>query len=210
MAADTERMRILQLIEDGEITAAEGLRRLDDLTPIAPTAVLDAPKPIGREHVPAERELAHWKRWWVIPLYAGLGVTVVGALLMYAAYAAAGFGAWFVLAALPFGLGVLISALAAGTRSAKWIHIRVKTGETHGPVAASPGGRGTNIALSFPLPLRFSGWLLRTFGSRLPQLKDRGVDDLIIALADTTSADTPFYIDVQDGRDGEQVQVYIG
>jgi hypothetical protein len=198
---DAERMHILQLIEDGEISAAEGLRRLDELTPVAPAAVVDAPKAAGRENVPSDRDLERWKRWWVIPLYGGLGLTVVGALLMYAAYAAAGFGAWFVLAALPFGLGVLVSALAAGSRSAKWIHIRVKTGETEGI---------RNIALSFPLPLRLTGWLLRTFGDRIPQLKERGVDDLIIALADTTTADTPFYIDVQDGRNGEQVQVYIG
>ena len=66
------------------------------------------------------------------------------------------------------------------------------------------------LALSFPLPLRFTGWLLRTFGSRIPQLKERGVDDLIIALADTPTTDTPLYIDVQDGKGGEHVQVYIG
>lgn len=201
MSSDSERMHILQLIEDGEITAAEGLRRLDDLTPVSPAAVVDAPTPIGPEHAPPDRDLEHWKRWWIIPLYVGLGFVVVGALLMYAAYAAAGFGAWFVLAALPFGLGVLVSTLAAGTRTAKWLHLRITTGEDDGR---------KRIALSFPLPLRFTGWLLRTFGSRIPQLKERGVDDLIIALADSTSAETPFYIDVQDGKNGEHVQVYIG
>ena len=201
MSTDSERMRILQLIEDGEITATEGLRRLDDLTPVSPAAVVDAPTPIGPEHAPPDRALEHWKRWWIIPLYAGLGLVVLGALLMYAAYAAAGFSAWFVLAALPFGFGVLVSALAAGARSAKWLHLRVTTGEHDGR---------KRIALSFPLPLRFTGWLLRAFGSRLPQLKDRGVDDLILALADTPTTDTPLYIDVRDGKNGEQVQVYIG
>ena len=201
MSTGNERMRILQMIEDGEITAAEGLRRLDDLAPMVPAAVVDAPKAIGPENAPPDRDLERWKRWWVIPLYLGLGTVLVGALLMYWAYAAGGFSAWLVLAALPFSFGVLVTALAAGTRTAKWIHIRIKTGETGGPKL---------IALSFPLPLRFSAWLLRAFGSRIPQLKERGVDDLIIALADTTSSDTPFYIDVQDGKDGEHVQVYIG
>jgi hypothetical protein len=201
MSDDTERMHILQLIEDGEISAAEGLRRLDALAPLVASAVVDAPTPVGPEHAPPDRDLEHWKRWWVIPLYIGLSIVLAGALLMYWAYAAGGFSAWFVLAALPFSFGVLVTALAAGTRTAKWIHIRVKTGERDGP---------KNIALSFPLPLRFSAWLLRTFGHRLPQLKDRGVDDLIVALADTTSSKTPFYIDVQDGKDGEHVQVYIG
>ena len=201
MTTDNDRMHILQLIEDGEITAAEGLRRLDALAPLAPSAVIDAPKAIGPEHAPPDRELERWKRWWVIPLYIGLGTTTVGAGLMYLAYTAAGLGFWFVLAALPFSLGVALTAAAAGTRTAKWVHIRIKTGETDGP---------KNIALSFPLPLRFSGWLLRTFGDHIPQLKERGVDDLLIALAETDTTDTPFYVDVQEGANGEHVQVYIG
>ena len=201
MPNDPSRMLILQQIEDGEISAAEGLRQLDALAPIMPSAVLDAPTPVGPEHAPPDRDLEHWKRWWVIPVYAGLGITVFGGLLMYAAYAAAGFSAWLVLAALPFGFGVLVTALAAGTRSARWVHIRIKTGDTGGP---------KNIALSFPLPLRSTAWLVRTFGHLVPQLKDRGVDDLIVALADSTSSKTPFYVDVQDQKDGEHVQVYIG
>jgi hypothetical protein len=201
MSTEHDRMHILQLIEDGEITAAEGLRRLDELAPLIPSAVVDAPAATRPEHAPPDRELARWKRWWTIPLYLGLGMTTLGALLMYAAYAAAGLGGWFVLASLPFGLGVLVSALAAATRTAKWLHLRIDTAEADGP---------RRIALSFPLPLRLTGWLLRTFGDRLPQLKERGVDDLIIALAETDTADTPFYIDVQDGPRGEHVQVYIG
>jgi hypothetical protein len=201
MSADAERMRVLQMIEDGELTAAEGLARLDDLAPVSPSAVVDAPAAIGPENAPAERDRQHWRRWWVIPFWIGLGILLFGALLMYWAYSAGGFSGWFVLAALPFGLGVLVTALAAGARSAKWIHIRIKTGK---------GGAPKNIALSFPLPLRFSAWVLRTFGDRIPQLKERGVDELIVALADSTLSDTPFYIDVQDEADGEHVQVYIG
>jgi hypothetical protein len=201
MSADAERMRILQMIEDGEITAAEGLARLDDLAPIAPSAVVDAPAAVGPEHAPAERDLQHWRRWWVIPFWAGVGILLAGALLMYWAYSTGGLSAWFVLAGLPFGLGVLVTALAAGARTAKWIHIRIQTGK---------GGAPKHIALSFPLPLRFSAWVLRTFGDRIPQLKERGVDELIVALAEGTSSDTPFYIDVQDEADGEHVQVYIG
>jgi hypothetical protein len=44
----------------------------------------------------------------------------------------------------------------------------------------------------------------------VPQLKDTGVDDLIIALRDSTSHDEPFFVDVQDDEDGERVQVYLG
>lgn len=206
MSADTERMRILQLIEDGQISAAEGLHRLDALTP-PPAVVVDAPTPIGPEHAPPDRDLERWRRWWIIPLWIGLGIVVIGALLLYAAYAAGGFGFWFFAAALPFSLGVLVTALAAGTRTAKWIHIRIRTPERGGQ-AARRGPR--NIALSFPLPLRLTAWALRTFGHRLPQLKDRGVDELIMALAEGTSSSTPFYVDVRDGSDGEHVQVYIG
>jgi hypothetical protein len=201
MASETERMHILQMIEDSQISAAEGLRLLDALGAAAaetPAEPLSAPA----QSAP-EADLEYWRRWWMLPMGVGIGVLLVGALLMYAAFQAGGLGFWFACASLPFAAGVLIMALAAGSRSARWLHVRVRTNP-----AANDWPR--NIAFSFPLPIRLTAWLLRLAGPFIPQLKDHGLDELVLALAETTSAEAPLYVDVDEGDGGERVQVYIG
>jgi hypothetical protein len=138
----------------------------------------------------------------MLPLGAGIGITVVSALFMYWAYSGAqSFNFWFFCASAPFALGVVLMALAAASRTAKWIHIRVHTGEQDWP---------QRIAISLPLPIGLTAWFLRTFGHRLPQLKDTAVDELILALGESASAETPLYVEVDEGDHGEKVQVYIG
>ena len=61
-----------------------------------------------------------------------------------------------------------------------------------------------------PIPVTPAAWLLRTFGHRLPVLNETGVDELIMALGETTSPDNPLYVEVDDDEQGEKVQVYIG
>ena len=85
--------------------------------------------------------------------------------------------------------------------SASWLHIRIRQ---------KPGERPQTIALSFPLPIRITAWFLRNFGSRIPKLKETGLDELILALGKNATPQAPFYIEVNEGEDGEQVQVYIG
>ena len=206
MPSSSERMRILQMIEDGQVSAAEGLKLLDALSAAetAPSANQAAPAAPAKDgQPPANPDREYWRRWWIVPMWAGIGVLLVGALLMFAAYQASGFGFWFMCAALPFAAGVLIMALASGSRSARWLHVRVRTNPN-----ANDWPR--NIALSFPLPIRLTAWLLRLVGPFIPQLKDHGLDDLILALAETTSSDAPLYVDVDEGEGGERVQVYIG
>ena len=198
MSSETERMHILQMIEDGKISAAEGLRLLDALgaaesAALPPDAAQAAPDP----------GLDHWRRWWMMPLWVGIGVLLVGSLLMFDAYQSGGVGFGFACATLPFIAGVLIMALAASSRSARWLHVRVRANQ-------DSDDWPHNIALSFPLPIRFTAWLLRTFGAFIPRLKDHGLDELILALAETTSPGSPLYVDVGEGDSGERVQVYIG
>ncbi len=201
MASETERMHILQMIEDGQITAADGLRLLDALGAGAGEAPTEL-RPAPGQSAP-EADLEHWRRWWMVPMGVGIGVLLVGALLMLVAYQAGGLGFWFACASLPFAAGVLIMALAAGSRSARWLHVRVRTDP-----AAHDWPR--NIAFSFPLPIRLTAWLLRLAGPFVPHLKDHALDELILALAETTSAEAPLYVDVDEGDGGERVQVYIG
>ena len=198
MSSETERMQILQMIEDGKISAAEGLRLLDALgTAEASTA---PPEPAYADAAP---DLDHWRRWWMVPMWAGIGVLLVGAWLMFSAYRLSGFGFWFACAGLPFIAGLLIMALAAASRSARWLHVRVRANQ-------DSDDWPRNIALSFPLPIRITAGLLRMFGPFIPRLKDHGLDELVLALAETASAEAPLYVEVDEGDGGERVQVYIG
>ncbi len=215
---DDERSRILQMIEDGQISAAEGLRRIKALRPSAPPdtdyragadseaaddGVSSLPPDLTAEvgEKPAPPRWAHWQNWWLIPVWIGIAITLAGALLMYWAFTVKySFSGWFWLALLlVFVPGVAIMALAATSRNIKWLHIRIKNDRNR-----------ERLKLSFPIPVTPAAWLLRTFGHRLPVLKETGVDELIMALGETTSPDNPLYVEVDDDEEGERVQVYIG
>jgi hypothetical protein len=130
---------------------------------------------------------------------AGGGIVLLGAILaaiVYATRAARGWGiccGW-----IPMILGAIIMLLAWWSRTAKWLHVRIK----------EKGKR--KIAFSLPVPLSVAAWGLRIAQPFVPQLRDTGVDDLIIALRDAPSGDEPITIDVEDSDDGEQVQLYFG
>lgn len=209
MSNETERMHILQMIEDGNITAAEGMRLLNALTgkkaeseESAPPPPPETPRPAPTVPSPPNPQMSNWGRWWMWPMAVGIGITFFGALLMYWAYSAAGgLSVWFLCASPPFAFGVLLMALAAASRTAKWLHVRINNAKGEEP---------RRIAVSFPLPIGPTAWFLRTFRGYIPKLKDTAVDELILALGETTSADNPLYVEVNEGEDGEKVQVYIG
>ncbi len=252
-----ERLRILDLIEKGEISADEGVRLLQELPaddstdtsadlpaslpsgqtsspekPVEPIMMPGAPKPpvspeveddAGQEKFstvepavavqdPADTasrtqpskippEMLKWQRWWMIPLWFGVGITILGGLLMYSVLKGSGVGFWLLCSSLPFLLGVLVIGVAWWSRTARWLHIRIDQ---------KPGHKPQHIALSFPIPIHVAGWFLRRFGNRIPNLKNTSLDEIIVALGDSTSPDTPLFIDVDEGEDGERVRVYIG
>ncbi len=251
MVSDSERTKILEMIESGTITAEEGLTLLNALTEssaqdeggLLPEDALsvtfeqgdisdeippafpdehgepDAPEvethpeesvqfetqPVvlpTRPDAPEVREdIRKWKRWWVIPLWVGAAVTVIGGLLMFLAYNAGGFGFWFACTWFPFLLGVGILALAWSSRTAPWLHVRVHQ---------APGEKPQKIAISFPIPIRLTVWGLRTFGHRIPQMENTSLDEVILALKDVARDETPLFVDVDEGENGERVQVFIG
>ncbi len=149
---------------------------------------------------PDPEDMKKWKRFWVIPMWIGVGITVIGGALMYSAFAARGIGFWFACAWFPFMLGVLLMALAWGSRTSPWLHVRVHQ---------RPGQSPQKIAISFPLPLRLAGWGLRTFGHFIPNMEGVDLQGIMIALDESAKDGTPFFVDVDD-EDGERVQVFIG
>ena len=144
--------------------------------------------------------MTKWRRFWWIPLWVGVGITVISASLMYVAWSKGGFGFWFACTWFPFALGVLVMALAYSSRTARWLHVRVHQ---------KPGERPQNISISMPIPLRLTAWFFRTFKGRIPHMENTGIDELIMAL-EKTNPDTPFYVEVNEGENGERVEVYIG
>lgn len=139
-----------------------------------------------------------WRRFRRFPLLIGAGIVTAGALLMGAALLASGIGFWFFCASAPFLLGLTILVLAQGGRGMPWLHVRVK----------QPQGTWTsNIAISFPLPIRLAQWFLRTFGASLDLPGHISVGELLLLL-EGVSPENPIYIEA--GEEGEQVQVYIG
>jgi hypothetical protein len=231
MTEKNERIQILEMIESGVITAAEGARLLQALdTDDRLEESLEGEEDYAAGHDvngagPGsnsqteedefgslngevvenvfEPNIEKWKRWWVIPLWIGVGITIAGSLLMLWAYQTSGFSFWFGCTWLPFLLGVALIAMAWGSRSARWLHLRIKQ---------EPGEWPQTIAFSFPLPLHFAAWFMRTFGQFIPKVNEIGLDfdQLIQSFENSTTPDTPFYIEVDDGDNGETVQIYIG
>lgn len=179
---------------DGENSQAEVDPQEEE--PIQGTVIPNHPIPEGAER---------WQAWWMIPFWVGLAITVASSGLLYWALLVAGLGLGFFLALLPFLAGVVLMVLTWQARSARWLHLRIHQG---------PGEFPQTIAISFPLPLRLASWFLRLFRGRLPNQMGRfdrsSLDTLIHSLEQSASADTPFYLEVQDDEDGDRVEIFIG
>ncbi len=237
MTSKAERLEILDMIQNGVISAEEGARLLQALGNAGePDAVPQIEIPASAESSPPEEDLPmnespgqeddepaagqaevltegtvenrqvpfnveKWQRWWLYFMWAGIAVTVLGGILMYLALQASGTGFWFACAWAPFLLGIAVMLLALSSRTAKWLHLRVQQ---------PPGEWPSTIAISFPLPLRLAAWFVRTFGRYIPQLEQAGLDQVLLALGENTSPQAPFYIEVEEGEDGERVEIYIG
>jgi hypothetical protein len=227
MSNESERLQILEMIERGVISAAEGVRLLNALqgepgegdAPVLNAGVAAAPeKPasppepeVVEEAFPSRAKsssasadfapgVKKWRRWWWIPLSIGIGITVISGLLMFLAYQKSGFGFWFACLWFPLLFGVIVISLAAASRTARWLHVRVHQ---------EPGEWPQTIAISLPIPIRFTAWILRIFRPHIPNMDKTSLDEVILAL-EKTSPDQPFYVEVDEGENGEKVEVYIG
>ena len=144
-----------------------------------------------------------WRRWWMVPLWIGVGIVAIAGLLMLWAYQAAGFGFWFFCTGSILVLGLAVLVLAAQSRTARWLHLRIKQKPGHSP---------QNIAISLPIPLRFARWAMRIFGGFIPDVGGASASDIMTALdalEQSATPENPVYIQVdEDG--GEHVEIYIG
>ncbi|HEY72015.1 MAG TPA: hypothetical protein G4N99_01930 [Thermoflexia bacterium] len=183
-----EQRQILELIESGGINVEEGVRRLEALAETAAAPKLPpAPRPA----------LVRWL--WQGMFWIGVALLAWGGWLLSSSYtseaATAGRLIW---AWVVFVLGVLGVMLGWWLQQARWLYVRVRQHD------------GPNITLAFPLPLGLVTWGLRIAQPFVPQLENAGVDKLFLAMQDELRDDHPFVVKVDDGENGEQVQVYFG
>jgi hypothetical protein len=207
-----ERTKILQMVEEGKISAEEAMRLIqvleeggseaqDDFSqaPAAETVVEPESFPRPDPNSEFERKLKKFRRLWVIPLWIGVILTIAGAGWMYSAMQNSGFGFWFFCSWLPFLLGVGAIALAFGSRTSRWIYVDVRNRSGESP---------QRIRFGFPFPAGMVRWGIRNFGHHIPDRERKVADDTLKAVFETPT-DEPIMVDVQE-EDGEHVQVYIG
>jgi hypothetical protein len=212
---DSERQQILKMIEDGKITAEEGLKLMqalgeepeDDSTPELPagdeipsfiTEAGDQAEGEKKADPEFDRKLNRFRSLWTIPLWIGVAITVAGAYWMYASMQASGFGFWFYCSWLPFLLGVLMVALAFSSRTSRWIYVNVKQ---------KPGETPQRIVIAFPLSI--VSWLMTFVKGKIPEREHGAMDEVMGAIVNSTKSTEPLMVDVHED-DGEHVQVYIG
>jgi len=203
-----ERKKILQMVEDGKISAQEAsslMRALDADSVQAEMEVFqtESGRSFGGSDAPEFEEVkSRARRFAMIPLWIGIFVAVLSAWGIYAVQENAGVNFWFFCLMFPLMLGVLLIVLGAGGQGSKWLYVNVDRREAH--------DWPQNITLGFPLPLGLTAWFLRNFGHNIRGMGKTNVDEIIQVLDATGKSGAPFIVNVHDDEDGEHVQVYIG
>jgi len=207
-----ERKRILQMVEEGKISADEAAQLMRALEADANEDQAEAEIEVvetgaGSSHERSEAPefgavKARARRFALIPLWVGVFLTISSAWIIYSIQQTAGVNFLFYCMVFPLMLGVLLIAVGAGGSSTRWLYVNVDRREAReGP---------KNITLGFPLPLRLTAWFLRNFGHNMRGMKKTNVDDIIEVLDATGKSDEPLIINVDNDEGGERVQVYIG
>jgi hypothetical protein len=183
-------MQILEMIESGEISPTEGVRQLEALAePLQPAYSSEA----VRIALPVwVRRICQAVFWSGVTLMAG------GALLLTVFYSGeAGVGS--AICGWPlFISGLLGLLLGTWLPNATWFSLRVHEQESQ------------RISLALPLPLGPFAWTVRLVRPFVPQLQDTAVDEVILALREEVRKGHPFVVDVDEGKNGKRVHVYIG
>lgn len=220
----SEWIDILNQVKAGELSAEEGAARLKQLEEQSETgagtveepaaashagaanagsgndAASEQPRVVAAEESAADERLKRWQRWWLYPFWAGLGIFMLGATLM--AWSSTNERLfWMACAWLPLLVGLLVLVLAAWSRTARWVHVRVND-------PGKDGEKPTRVAISMPIPVTLTGWGLRVFGPMIPQFKEKNLDKIGPVLEALRDNHDPLTVEVDD-KDGEKVQVYI-
>lgn len=206
-----ERKKILQMVEEGKISAEEAARLMaamaehDDDSAEAEVEVIESRASFGYEKTEApefDQIKARARRFSLIPLWAGVVITVLSAWAIYSIQQSAGTNFWFYCMIFPLMLGVLLLALGGGGRSSRWIYVDVNRKD------AGPGDGPKHITLGFPIPFGLTMWFMENFGHNINGMNRRQVDAIVEMMKTTKDTNEPLMVNVDD--DDAHVQVYIG
>lgn len=218
-----ERKKILQMVEEGKVSASDAARLMlaldaDSDLAEAEIEVIQTGTSQGRRpategsvegfestEAPEFEEIkSRARRFSLIPLWIGVFITVISAWVIYGIQQNGGANFWFYCMVLPLLVGVLLITLGAGGRSARWIYVDVDRPN------AKKGDGPRRITLGFPLPLGIIDWIFRTFGNYFQGLSKGRVEGIIQLLNVTRDSNEPFILNVDDSDDGEHVRIFIG
>ena len=216
-----ERKKILQMVEDGKISAEEAaslmLAMSDDEdgeeSVEAEVEVIESTTGSGfddeasgfagpSEAPEFDQIKARARRFALIPLWIGVFVTVLSAWAIYSIQQSAGTNFWFYCMIFPLMLGVLLLALGGGGRASRWIYVDVDRRD------AKPGDGPKHITLGFPIPLGLVVWFFDNFGHNIKGMDRSKVEGIIQMMQATKDSNEPLMVNVDD--DDAHVQVYIG
>jgi hypothetical protein len=212
---DNEREQVLKMIADGKISAEDGLKLMHALDEDQPE---DLEPQTERTSQPATNEAAREvsdmdldprinrikstvARLWQIPLWIGIFILLASALGMFSLIQADKLNFWFFFLILPLLLGVLIIAAAAGSRHARWLFVDVQERSDEKP---------HRVFLGFPIPLKLTSWVLRTFRPQIDNVQPEQMDAILTAIESGLSSEQPLIVNVDEGDGGDRVKVYIG
>ena len=197
-----EYHKVLQLIQEGVISAEEGAKLLDALDwGSKPDDQPENGTLMEWQSSPKESEALQggppaWIHWaWVYVLAGGVVILGLAGIATTLLVQGGSRLAWLVCTLPLIACGALVVALAWWSRTARWLHVRIRD-------------EGTRINFSLPLPLRPAAWLVRLARPWVPQLRDTPVDELIVSMAEMEEEGI-LALEVSEG-DGEEVQVYFG
>lgn len=206
MSSD-EQKQILKMVEEGKISADEAMKLIKALEETPAEEEIEVIETMagsdqGRSASPGFEEVkARARRFAMVPVWIGVAFTVLGAYWMYALVQNANYGFWFFFAWFPLLLGILLVAISAGGMNSRWLYVNVDQEKGEWP---------QHITLGFPIPLGIIGWFLRNFGHYMRGMDRTNVDEVLTALSLAKNLDEPLIVNVDEGDNGERVQVYIG
>jgi hypothetical protein len=200
MSNEEERLKILDMLREGQIGADEAERRLAELGDEPLTEADDGQviiMPGEKKKVSAEdAELPDREQMWVYPFVVGVGILGVFGWMASAA------GFFLSLCLWPFALvGGAVAGIGLWSRRSHWIHVRVRSAS------------GENINLSLPVPLgmvsQIMRWVEPYIESKAGDVNLGGIDfaSLINMMGDEISPDNPIMVAVDE--EDSQVLVYI-
>jgi len=200
--------KILQMVQDGVLTSAEGARLLETLEASREgaasgevAAVVSAVSLEPEASEPAEPpDMAWFRSFWLLPFVIAAAVLLLTGWGLWAAFQApSGWANFFGLLCLGplFSLAFLGLILAFWSRFAYWLHVRVRE------------KKGRRIAISLPLPMILIKLVLRFAGRYVGEKQAANLSTASELLSALDEQGDPLFISVDDD-DGDQVQVYIG